>query len=73
MNMGLAESSNILGVAFGPGYPLIRLQALGAGPVSAANPNAGCLNQDLQNLRINRMSFPSAERLRTKAVCLNHD
>jgi hypothetical protein len=41
MNMGLAESSNILGVAFGPGYPLIRLQALGAGPVSAAIPNAG--------------------------------
>jgi hypothetical protein len=28
------------GVAFGPGFPLIRPQALGAGPVSAAPPNA---------------------------------
>jgi hypothetical protein len=28
------------GVAFGPGYPLIRLQALATGPVSAAIPNA---------------------------------
>ena len=25
----------------GPGYPFIRLQALGAGPVSTAIPNAG--------------------------------
>ena len=30
------------GVPFGPGYPLIRLQALGAGPVSAVIPNAKC-------------------------------
>jgi hypothetical protein len=34
-----------MGVTFGPRYPLIRLQALGAGLVSAAN--AGCLNLDL--------------------------
>jgi hypothetical protein len=26
---------------YGSGYPLIRLQALGAGPVSAAIPGAG--------------------------------
>ncbi len=31
-----------LGVAFGPGYPLIRQQALGSGPVSAPIPNTGC-------------------------------
>jgi len=32
-----------MGVAFGPGYALIRLQALGAGPVSAFIPNAEVL------------------------------
>ena len=30
-----------MGVACGPGYALIRAQALGAGPVSAPIPNAG--------------------------------
>ncbi len=39
----LKESEKLdfdLGVAFGPGYPLIRLQALATRPVSAAIPNA---------------------------------
>ncbi|MCQ6959600.1 hypothetical protein [Mucilaginibacter aquariorum] len=31
----------IYGVACGPGFPLIRAQALGARPVSASLPNAG--------------------------------
>ena len=31
------------GITFGPGFTLIRLQALGARPVSAAIPNAGNL------------------------------
>ena len=30
----------VLGVAFGPGHPFIRLQALGSGPVPTAVPNA---------------------------------
>jgi len=40
MCAGLSKNYADLGVAFGPGYPLIRLQALATGPVSAAIPNA---------------------------------
>jgi hypothetical protein len=36
------ELLNDVAFPFGPGFPLILLQALGAGPVSAAIPNAEC-------------------------------
>ena len=42
-----------MGVACGPGYPLIRLQALRTGPVSAAIPNA-------KNFICQRTYFPDS-------------
>jgi hypothetical protein len=39
-NQGIWGIRLNMGVAFGPGHPLIRHEALGSGPVSAATPNA---------------------------------
>jgi len=38
----LLRDSILFGRCLRPGYPLILLQALTTGPVSAATPNAGC-------------------------------
>jgi len=47
------------GVPCGPGFTLIRLQALGAGPVSVSIPNAKIPHRD-------RYHSPSADKLRAK-------
>ena len=54
-----------MGVAFGPGYPLIRAQALGARPVSVPIPNAGT------SPRLRYAGRPSLLRKEGKILQLN--